>query len=132
MDILNQFNGFNKLAVNKLGIRQKSLHWTNHAKGKMRFYQLSEQRIRRVLNSPKRVEEGIAPKTVAMMQPVSVKKDKGREIWKQEIWAMIEETESQRRIISAWRYPGMTKPRSEIALNLLKNAYEEFISSNLE
>ena len=131
MDILNQFNGFNKLVANKLGIRQKSLHWTNHAKGKMRFYGLSEARVRRVLNTPKRTEEGIAPDTIAMMQPVSVKRDKENEIWKQEIWVMIEETKSQRRIISAWRYPGMTKPRSEIALNLLKNAYEEFISSNI-
>lgn len=128
MDTLDSFNNFNNLAVNKFGIRQKSLHWTNHAKGKMRFYRLSEQRIRRVLNSSKRIEEGIAPKTVAMMQPQSVKSKmengKRKEIWTQEIWVMIEETKNQRRIISAWRYPGMTKPGEPLPHEILREISE--------
>ena len=42
------------------------IHWTMHAKDKMRYYKLSESRIKRILNYPKRIEEGIAKNTVAM------------------------------------------------------------------
>lgn len=88
----------------------KKLHWTSHAKGKMNFYRLSEARVRRVLHSPYRIEEGIAPNTIALMQPVAMKNTtKGKEDWTQEIWLMIEETKSERKIISVWRYPGKTK-----------------------
>lgn len=94
----------------------KTLFWTNHAKAKMNFYRLSEQRVRRVLNSPKRIEEGIAPKTIAMMQPASYKTYGSNKTdrldgtyWTQEIWVMIEDSRVKRKIISAWRYPGMTK-----------------------
>ena len=52
---------------------QKPLRWTAHAKFKMNFYRLSAQRVRRVLTSPKRIESGIAPETIAMMQPQTVK-----------------------------------------------------------
>lgn len=96
--------------------KSKTLFWTNHAKSKMSFYRLSEQRVRRVLNSPKRVEEGIAPKTIAMMQPASIRTIGGKQNWNQEIWVMTQEAkrkgQSAKRvkIISAWRYPGVTKP----------------------
>ena len=52
----------------------KPLKWTSHAKMKMNFYRLSEGRVRRVLHSPMRIEEGIAEDTIAMMQPVSLTK----------------------------------------------------------
>ncbi len=93
-------------------LKQKKVIWTNHAKDKMRFYKLSQQRVLRVLHSPKRVEEGVAPDTIAAMQPASIKlntKESKKEKWNQEIWVMTEESKSQRKIISAWRYPGMTK-----------------------
>ena len=103
------------------------LHWTHHSKDKMRFYKLSEQRVRRVLHSPKRVEEGIAPDTMALMQPTSIKssyaisasnirsspgraESKREENWTQEIWVMVQDKGMKRKIISAWRYPGKTKP----------------------
>lgn len=82
----------------------KKVVWTNHAKGKMRYYALSEQRVRRVIHSPKRLEEGIAPETVAAMQAAGSVKHP------YEIWVMFVEGKSERRIISAWRYPGKTKP----------------------
>ena len=69
----------------------KEILWTKHAQSKMRFYRLSEQRVRRVLNSPKRTEEGIAPNTVAMMQPASIKTKDGKQTWSQEIWVMVQE-----------------------------------------
>ena len=139
--------------------------WTAHAQAKMRFYGLSPARVRRVLHSPLRVEEGIAPGTVAALQPASYKTKDGKRTWSQEIWVMYKITnpvkslrdngagdkqpttdnaeemaggkrqttnngggekdkakewiasmrralkgERKVKIISAWRYPGITKP----------------------
>jgi len=114
--------------------KSKVLQWTNHAHGKMRYYGLSEQRVRRVLHSPKRIEEGIAPKTVAMMQPNSAnskwkivssgEKQQRQEIWKYEIWVMIQDAGSKRKVISAWRYPGMTKPGAPLPEAILQEVSE--------
>ena len=118
--------------------KPKILSWTLHAQAKMNFYKLSPQRVRRVLNAPKRVEEGVAPKTVAMMQPASLKNAAGRaggsraEKWTQEIWVMFQDSVRERRVISAWRYPGVTKPRDEAALRALKKEYNDFINDTHE
>jgi len=104
--------------------KKKILFWTNHVQGKMRFYQLSENRVKRVINSPHRIEKGIAPNTIAMMQRAGSKKHP------YEIWTMIQDEKSRRKIISAWRYPGITKPRSENALDFLKREYSEYITSS--
>lgn len=100
----------------------KKLLWTSHVKAKMRQYGLSEARVRRVLHSPLRVEEGIAEDTVAMMQPAAVKATlKGRPAeWTQEIWVMISEKPRERRVVSAWRYPGKTKPGDPIPAEILR------------
>lgn len=122
--------------------RSKTLHWTFHARAKMNFYKLSEQRVRQVLHCPKRIEEGVAPKTTAMMQPVSVKRVKSQEsskmqeTWIQEIWVMVEKRrqgssvrgQETTKVISAWRYPGMSKPRSEVLKNALRQEYGEYSS----
>lgn len=84
--------------------KPKVLHWTHHSKAKMRHYRLSEARVRRIMHSPGRIEEGIAPDTIAMMQPAGSEKNP------YELWVMIQEEKSRRKIISAWRYPGRTKP----------------------
>jgi len=94
--------------------KAKVLHWTYHALAKMRFYGLSEQRVKRVLNSPKRIEEGIAPKTVAMMQVAGSAKHP------YEIWAMIQDFRGKRKVISAWRYPGRTKPGEPLPEEILR------------
>jgi hypothetical protein len=110
------------------------LSWTHHAQAKMQFYRLSPARVRRVLNAPKRIEEGVAPKTIAMMQPASLKSASGRtggtnqEKWTQEIWVMVQDKGKERKVISAWRYPGVTKPRDGTAINLIKKAYNEFVA----
>ena len=103
--------------------KPKVLYWTAHSRGKMRFYGLSEARVRRVIHSPKRLEEGVAPKTVAMMQIAGSKKHP------YEIWVMLQDIGTKRKVISAWRYPGLTKPRSEIALSFLRNEFSEFTES---
>ncbi len=101
----------------------------------MSYYKLSEQRVRRVLNSPKRVEEGIAPKTVAMMQPASIKASAGKtgarkeEDWTHEIWVMIQEEKNRRKIISAWRYPGKTRPRDESLKDKIREVYADYLAA---
>jgi hypothetical protein len=95
------------------------LKWTRHSREKMRFYHLSEQRVKRVLNSPKRVEEGIAPKTIALMQPAGSKKHP------YEVWVMVQSQKSKvksqkLKIISAWKYPGRTKPGEPLPEEILR------------
>ena len=92
----------------------KVINWTAHSHAKMRYYGLSESRVKRVLNFPKRIEEGIAPKTVAMMQLAGSKKHP------YEIWVMIQDSPSKRKIISAWRYPGITKAGEPLPEAVLK------------
>ena len=92
------------------------MEWTEHSKEKMRHYVLSESKLRRVLRSPDRIEEGVALKTTAVMQSTKSKNPS-------EIWLMyrvvkgprmikiggkeIENKQNQKiRVISAWRYPG--------------------------
>ena len=128
---------------------RSSYYWTQHAKAKMAYYKLSESRVRRVIKSPLRVEEGIAPDTVAYMQPVSYKTKNGQKTWNQELWVMVARSANKRpttnnlqqernmnldnklkvnkhqlRIISAWRYPGMTKPQASLPKAILDEIRE--------
>jgi hypothetical protein len=81
--------------------------------------------IKRVVRFPKRREEGIAPGTTAVMQPTPNKKKP------QEIWVMFKELggkansgskilvsslQTKRRIISAWRYPGISPVDKKIPI----------------
>ena len=89
--------------------RDERFYWTQHSQKKMREYQLSEKRVKRVLRKPDRVEEGIAPNTIAVMEITGTKK------YPTEIWVMYQIASEKRkiksvkqkklRIISAWRYP---------------------------
>lgn len=94
--------------------KPKILYWTRHSQEKMRFYNLSESRVKRVIRFPERIEEGIALKTVAMMQSAGSKKRP------YEIWVMIQEEKNRRKVISAWRYPGKTKPGDPLPEEILR------------
>jgi len=86
------------------------ISWTKHVKKKMKFYQLSEGKLKRVLSNPKRIEKGIATNTIAIMQPAGTKKHP-TEIWLmyQSIKSKIKKQKTKKiRIISAWRYPGIS------------------------
>lgn len=80
--------------------------WTKHVKEKMKFYRLSEGRLKRVLKNPSRQEKGIAPNTIATMQRAGTKKHPT------EIWLMYQIIKVKKRekirVISAWRYPGIS------------------------
>ena len=89
--------------------------WTKHSLEKMRFYNLSENRLKRVLRNLDRKEEGIAPETIAIMQRTGSKKHPT------EIWLMYQiiksKVKSQKlKVISAWRYPGISPPGKEIPI----------------
>lgn len=113
--------------------RNSAFSLTRHAEFKMRQYGLSEQKVRGVIRNPRRTEEGVAKDTVAVMQPVSLKRDpQGKEVWKQEIWVMYQLRKSEAisrqiqtlaqpkvRIISAWRYPGVSPKRNPIPEEIL-------------
>ena len=112
--------------------------WTEHAKFKMRFYGLSEQKILGVISNPKRKEDGIVEKTVAVMKPISPKEVGGKEIWKQEIWVMYQKKSKRQsakikileknplKIISAWRYPGMSPKKNPIPEEVLRELSNVF------
>ncbi len=97
----------------KIPKNTEDLVWTNHSIEKMKQYQLSEQRIKRVLYNPKRKEEGIAPNTIAVMQSTGSAKHPT------EIWIMyqmqkskIKNQKAKIKIISVWRYPGISSIRT--------------------
>ena len=98
--------------------------WTDHSKSKMIQYFISESKIRGVIKKHDRLEGGIAPKTVAVMQ----RNDRGKR--KEELWVMYQKIGSKKigeklNIISVWRYPGAS-PKKEVPipediLNMLEN-----------
>lgn len=131
----------------------KDLHWTLHVQGKMKHYGLSAQKVLGVIRRPARKEEGIVEKTIAVMQPVSPKIVDGKNTWKQEIWVMyktpvtrnlklttkkkksanpeferleqfLNSPKKQIKIISAWRYPGVSPERNPIPDEILREIEE--------
>jgi len=122
----------------------RKLFWTEHSKIKMKQYGLSKQKLLGILYKPERKEKGIAPGTLAVMKTnkiflnnknVSLFEDKGqgyhppkfsfgklRRARKApgEIWIMYKDVKMAmiptRKIISAWRYPGISKPGEEIPI----------------
>ena len=122
--------------------------WTRHIKDKMLFYRISEQKIKTILKSPDRKEEGIAPNTNAVMKRNDTPKRK------EEIWIMYTDSTnsklqnanrkkssrytlmasgSKKIMISAWRYPGKSKPGKEIPIpiDILNEIEKEYNLKNL-
>jgi hypothetical protein len=88
----------------KLKIFEEEIKWTRHSRKKMRYYCLSENKVKGILRDPDRKEVGIAPGTIAAMQISGTKKNP------KEIWAMYQRIIVRKKriikIISSWRYPG--------------------------
>ena len=83
---------------------KEQILWTQHSKNKLRQYRFSEKRVLSIFRKPNRIEEGIAPDTIAAMQVTGTKKHPS------EAWTMyvILKRPKGIKIISAWRYPGRT------------------------
>lgn len=101
------------------------------------FYGLSADRIKRVMRSPKRSENGIAEGTIAVMQPAG-SKTRPSEVWVMyavsnkphtlslskgsyndkslDKLGMIGQKANQKIVITAWRYPGVSPVRDEIPI----------------
>jgi hypothetical protein len=112
----------------------RKLVWTEHSQIKMRQYGLSKQKLLGILYKPERKEKGIAPGTTAVMRtnPTSLSArlklrgaSKTDPKWRPkrapgEIWLMYKDVKMAmvpiRRIISAWRYPGISKPGEAIPI----------------
>ena len=118
--------------------------WTEHSKIKMKQYGLSKQKLLSILYKPERKEQGIAPGTTAVMRTNPAKFANAHRVvnkkyprWQHpkkapgEIWLMYKEitlrhgastglsrmsSGQERKIISAWRYPGVSKPGEEIPI----------------
>jgi hypothetical protein len=105
-------------------IKEDNLYWTEHSQEKMAFYNLSKSRVKRVLRHPQRVENGIVEGTLASMQKAGSKKHP-YEIWVMyQIKSQNDKAKFQNQnpkikpiiIISAWKYPGITKPNEPIPI----------------
>jgi len=113
--------------------------WTEHSIYKMKQYGLTAQRVLRVINAPQRREEGIVKNTIAVMQPTSMNTKNGKKVWSSEIWAMYQQKrkaksaklkasielgdilgKNQIKIISAWRYPGVSPKRDPIPEEIMR------------
>ena len=109
----------------------RKIFWTEHSQIKMRQYGLSKQKLLGILRKPERKEKGIANGTTAVMKTnKTFFKEKIitlSDAWKKpkrapgEIWLMYKDVKKQsegniRKIISAWRYPGISKPGEEIPI----------------
>lgn len=98
----------------------KKIFWTEHAKIKMRQYGLSTGKLLQIIRQPERKEKGIAPGCTALMQTRKVYGKaafaKGSGAPRGEIWLMYQDKKGVRTIISAWRYPGVSKPGESIPI----------------
>jgi hypothetical protein len=117
-------------------------YWTQHSLFKLQQYGLSAQRIIRVINNPYRKQVGVAKNTIAVMQPTSTRRnEKGEKTWSSEIWTMYQiknkhkKSEKhnenlnsllgglqtkQLKIISAWRYPGISPEDDPIPEEIMR------------
>ena len=123
---------------NKIASLRK-FFWTEHSKIKMKQYGLSKQKLLSILAKPERREHSIVPGVQAVMRTnktfFKVKQITLAKAWQKprkapgEIWIMYKDNKEFRKIISAWRYPGVTKPGEaipipdDIKIEILNNKY---------
>ncbi len=99
---------------NKMEKINDKYQWTKHSIYKMRHYGLSQQRIKRIIRHPARIEEAIVPDLIAAMQT------SGNKTYS-EIWTIYKpiKNKKQIKIITAWRYPGKSSARDPIPQEIL-------------
>jgi len=74
------------------------IFFTKRCQERMKYYKISESRVKRIVNSPERKEKGIIKGTIAMVQTVGKKE-------KTEIWVLCQKRKNKIKVISVWRYP---------------------------
>ncbi len=94
--------------------------WTKHVIEKMKYYGLSEQKLRKLFHNYERKEEGIALDTIALMNTVGSSKRPT------EIWLMYQLTKDKKvKVITAWRYPGVSKKQEIPIPDDIKHSLQE-------
>jgi hypothetical protein len=117
--------------------------WTTHAWEKMQQYGISEQRVKRIVRFPKRIEEGILDGAVAAMSPCGRSAVGRQPSHTSEMWVMyviensklkaqkskvgeldniqsfLGNTGRRFKIITVWRYPGVSPVRDAIPDDVL-------------
>lgn len=101
---------FNGLMQFKAPKNDAKYAWTNHVVRKMMHYGLSADRVKRIIRNPARMEKGIVSETQAAMQTA------GTKARPTEVWTMFAKRGNKKIIITAWRYPGISKIRDEIPI----------------
>ncbi|OGZ64729.1 MAG: hypothetical protein A3A98_01925 [Candidatus Staskawiczbacteria bacterium RIFCSPLOWO2_01_FULL_40_39] len=99
-----------------MSLPYRKIQWTEHAKLKMKQYGLSKSKIINLMHRPERREAGIAPGTIAAMQTNKLYSNAKAKRTPGEIWLMYKDVKEFRKIISAWRYPGISKPGEDIPI----------------
>lgn len=107
----------------------KKILWTAHSEIKMRQYGLSKSKLIGILYKPDRQEEGIVPGTTAVMRTnpirnsanlkLAISNGASKKFYAKapgEVWLMYKDAKDQRKIISAWRYPGVSKPGDPVPI----------------
>ena len=96
--------------------REEKYAWTRHSQEKMRYYRLTEARVKRIIRHPVRVEEGIFENAVGAMQIAEGKNYS--EIWA--LYLLFGGKKKKIKVISAWRYPGHSPARDPIPAEILR------------
>ena len=106
-----------------MNMLKRTIFWTEHSKIKMRQYGLSRSKLLNIMHKPQRKEQGIVPDTTAVMQTRKVYTSlralalrKTPSVPPGEIWLMYKDVKEVRTVISAWRYPGISKPGEHIPI----------------
>lgn len=96
--------------------KYRKLYWTEHVKIKMRQYGLSKTKLINLIHKPERKEQGVAPGTTAVMKSNKIYSKIPTKRAPGEVWLMYKDAKELRKIISAWRYPGISKPGEPIPI----------------
>ena len=105
----------------------RKIYWTEHAKIKMRQYGLSKSKLMNLMYRRQGKEVGIVEGTMALMQPVKSYSSVAGKRPSGEIWLMYKDVKQERKIISVWRYPGISKPGEMIPI---PDDIAEFLKNN--
>jgi len=105
----------------KIPKNDSKYYWTQHVIGKMAYYGLTPDRVKRIIRNPKRFEEGVVEDTIGVMSapPGRDLAQKGGQPKKKksyEIWVMYQRRGQKKIIISAWRYPGISPVGKQIPI----------------
>ncbi len=90
----------------------------------MKYYRLTESRVKRTIRHPARIEEGIFEGAIAVMQPAGGKKYS--EIWALYILEKIKDKSKKIKVITAWRYPRLSPERDPVPAEILREIRKIF------